>query len=106
MLDLIEQLLIGNVLLYCIVGAILSLVVGALAIDKNGGVGIVLALPFAGAIIAPTVAFVVLMVTDTVFAFNLPSLILPMVVVVVVSLILCYGYSLDLSVLSEQSSEP
>jgi len=32
-----------------------------------------------------------------VFAFNLPGLVLPMVVVGVISLILCYGYSLDAS---------
>ena len=67
MIELAQQILTGGGLLYCIAGAFFALIIGAFSID--GGV----------------------------FAFNLPGLVLPMVVVGVISLILCYGYSLDAS---------
>jgi len=97
MLELVEQLLTGNVLLYVICGSVFALVIGAFAIDRNGSMGIVIALPVVGALVAPITAFLVSMITDTSFGFNLPSLVLPMIVVAVISLLLCYGYSQDIS---------
>jgi len=93
--ETIMQLLSGNVLLYVIVGGVFALIIGAISIDRNGSTWIVVALPFCGAIVAPAIAFIVALLTDTVFSFSIPGLILPLIVVCVVSLLLCYGYSLD-----------
>jgi len=99
MIEAIQQtvleVLTGNVLLYLIVGGVFALVIGAVSIDRNGSTWIVVALPVAGGLVAPMVAFVVAVVTDTTFSFSLPGLVLPMIVVTVLSLLLCYGYSLE-----------
>lgn len=89
------QLLSGNVLLYLIIGGIFALVVGAITIDRNGSTWIVVALPVAGGLVAPMVAFVVALLTDTVFSFSIPGLILPLIAVLMVSLLLTYGYSVE-----------
>lgn len=93
--QIILQLLTGNVLMYVIIGGLFSMVVGLFAIDRNGSTWIVVALPIAGGLVAPMVAFIVALLTDTVFSFSLPGLILPMVAVLMVSLLLTYGYSLE-----------
>ncbi len=93
--DTVMQLLTGNVLLYVICGGVFALLVGAITIDRNGSTWIVVALPVAGGLVAPMVAFIVALLTDTVFSFSLPGLILPMIVVCVVSLLLTYGYSVE-----------
>jgi len=91
----ILELLSGNVLLYLIIGGIFALVVGAVTIDRNGSTWIVVALPIAGGLVAPMVAFVVAILTDTVFSFSIPGLFLPLIAVLAVSLLLTYGYSVE-----------
>ena len=93
--ETIMQLLSGNVLLYLIIGGVFSLLIGAIVIDRNGSTWIVVALPVAGGLVAPMVAFVVALLTDTVFSFSIPGLILPLIAVLMVSLLLCFGYSLE-----------
>lgn len=93
--ETVLQLLTGNVLLYVIVGGIFALVIGAIAIDRNGSTWVVFALPVCGGLVAPATAFLVATVTDTVFSFSLPGLVLPMLVVGALSLLLCFGYSLE-----------
>lgn len=93
--ETIMQLLSANVLLYLIIGALFSLLVGAICIDRNGSTWIVFALPVAGGLVAPMVAFIVALLTDTVFSFTLPGLILPLIAVLIVSLLLTYGYSVE-----------
>ncbi|GAH99797.1 unnamed protein product [marine sediment metagenome] len=89
------DLLTGNVLMYVICGGIFSLIIGSVVIDRNGSTWIVVALPFCGALVAPMVAFIVSLITDTVFSFSLPGLILPLIAVLIVSLLLTYGYSVE-----------
>ncbi len=95
MQQIIQELLVGNVLLYIIVGGIFAMVVGAFTIDRNGSIGIIFTLPICGGLVAPTVAFLVAVVTDTTFAFSLPGLILPLICVLMISMLLSYGYSLE-----------
>ncbi|GAI06346.1 unnamed protein product [marine sediment metagenome] len=95
--QIILQLLTGNVLMYVIIGGIFSLIIGAVLIDRNGSTWIVVALPLCGAIVAPAIAFIVALLTGTVFSFSIPGLILPLIIVCVVSLLLCYGYSVEVS---------
>lgn len=93
--ELILELLTGNVLMYLIIGGVFALLVGAVSIDRNGSTWVVFALPVAGGLVAPAVAFIVALLTDTVFSFSIPGLILPLIAVLIVSLLLTYGYSVE-----------
>jgi len=94
---MLEQMITLPMLLYAICGGVFALLVGALSVDRNGEMGILIVLPIVGAIVAPIVAFILSKLSG-VLTFSIPGLVLPLMCVLGVSVLLTYGCSVDLSI--------
>lgn len=94
---MLEQIITLPMLLYAITGGVFGLLVGALSVDRNGEMGILIVLPIVGAIVAPISAFVLSLWTG-ILEFSLPGLVIPLMCVLGVTVLLTYGCSIDISV--------